>query len=281
MKRFQRVASVVFTGLISLVLTEHAFAAAHLFIATEGYFRPYNFTRPDGTLDGYEVELGRYLCQHMKVECTFVAQPFDGLITGLNAGKFDVIMAALTATSAREQIIDFSDSYSLTPQAFATIKGGRYQNLPLAGKTLFLSQDPSIARGTVKEIRTAMSGAIVGVVKGAVADALVQAYFPDAFSVREYRTGEEALLDLMGGRIDAVVNSRTFLSATAKIPGYEKLVLTGPYYLGSMLGRGVAVGIRKSDLQLLKDFNEAIGAAKTDGTIKRLSMKWFGFDVTP
>jgi len=48
-----------------------------------------------------------------------------------------------------------------------------------------------------------------------------------------------------------------------------------------MLGRGVAVGIRKSDLQLLKDFNEAIDAAKTDGTIKRLSMKWFGFDVTP
>ncbi|MDR6433027.1 transporter substrate-binding domain-containing protein [Brucella pseudogrignonensis] len=281
MRLFQLLSSTVVTGLMSLVLTGQTFAAAQLSIATEGYLRPYNFTRPDGTLDGYEIELGKYLCQHMKVECTFVAQPFDGLITGLNAGKFDVIMAGLTATAAREQIIDFSTSYSLTPQVFATLKGGRYQNLPQTNQTLFLSQDPSIAKNTVKEVRAALAGAIVGVTKGTVDDALVQAYFRDAFTVREYRSGEEGLLDLMSGRIDAVVNSRAFLSATAKIPGYEKLALTGPFYLGSVLGRGVGVGIRKSDTQLLKDFNEAIDSAKADGTIKRLSMKWFGFDVTP
>ena len=281
MRLFQLLSSTVVAGLMSLALTGQTFAAAQLSIATEGYLRPYNFTRPDGTLDGYEIELGKYLCQHMKVECTFVAQPFDGLITGLNAGKFDVIMAGLTATAAREQIIDFSTSYSLTPQVFATLKGGRYQNLPQTDQTLFLSQDPSIAKNTVKEVRAALAGAIVGVTKGTVDDALVQAYFHDAFTVREYRSGEEGLLDLMSGRIDAVVNSRAFLSATAKIPGYEKLALTGPFYLGSVLGRGVGVGIRKSDTQLLKDFNEAIDTAKADGTIKRLSMKWFGFDVTP
>src|SRR5690606_920213 len=85
-----------------------------LTIATEGYLRPYNLTRPDGAVDGYEIELGKYLCRHMKIECTFVSQPFDGVISGLNVDKFDAIMGALTATAAREKIIDFSISYSLT-----------------------------------------------------------------------------------------------------------------------------------------------------------------------
>jgi len=217
----------------------------------------------------------------MNVECRFVAQPFDGLITGLNAGKFDLIMAGLMATSAREQIIDFSTSYSLTPLVFATIKGNRYGHLPLLGKTIYLSQDTSIAEDSLKEIVEAMRGAVVGVTKGTVSDALVHAYFRNGFTVREYRSGEESLLDLMSGRIDAVVNSRAFLSETAKIPGYQKLTFTGPFYLGGVLGRGVGVGVRKSNPQLLKEINNAVESARSDGTIKKLSVKWFGFDVTP
>ncbi|MNN39146.1 Octopine-binding periplasmic protein precursor [compost metagenome] len=57
--------------------------------------------------------------------------------------------------------------------------------------------------------------------------------------------------------------------------------MTGPYFKGGILGRGVAVGIRKNEPELQKMFNEAIEAAKADGTIKKLSEKWFGFDVTP
>lgn len=281
MRFFQILFSTVFTGLMYLAMTGQTSAATRLSIATEGYLRPYNFTRPDGTLDGYEIELGKYLCQHMNVECRFVAQPFEGLITGLNAGKFDLIMAGLTATSAREQIIDFSTSYSLTPLVFATIKGNRYDRLPLFGKTIYLSHDVSIAEKSVQEIVDAMRGAVVGVTKGTVSDTLVQAYFRNAFTVREYRSGEESLLDLVSGRIDAVVNSRAFLSETAKIPGYQKLALTGPFYLGGILGRGVGVGVRKSNPQLLKEINNAVEAAITDGTIKKLSVKWFGFDVTP
>jgi octopine/nopaline transport system substrate-binding protein len=64
-------------------------------IATEGYLRPYNFTHPDGTLDGFEIELGKYVCTRMHVKCSFVAQPFDGIIASLNAGKYDAIMGAI------------------------------------------------------------------------------------------------------------------------------------------------------------------------------------------
>ncbi|PQZ26372.1 ABC transporter substrate-binding protein [Ochrobactrum vermis] len=252
-----------------------------LTIATEGYLRPYNLTRPDGTLDGYEIELGKYLCQHMKVECTFVSQPFDGVIPGLTVGKFDAIMGALTATKAREKIIDFSISYSLTPQVFAALQGSKYNNLPHTGETLHLSQDPAITSKTVNDVGTAIEGATVGVVVGSIAQSLVNEYFGNKITTREYKFSDEADLDLRTGRIDMLVNSQAYVLTNKDMPGYENTVITGPFYKGGILGRGVAVGLRKDEPELRKRFNEAIRAAKADGTIKRLSEKWFGFDVTP
>lgn len=75
--------------------------------------------------------------------------------------------------------------------------------------------------------------------------------------------------------------SLAYLTDAAKKPGNEDIVMTGPFFKGGILGRGVAVGLRKDDTELKKMFDDAIEAAKADGTIKRLSEKWFGFDVTP
>lgn len=281
MNRFPLCLILGLSGIFSFIGMAYASGERKLVIATEGYLRPYNFTRADGTLDGYEVELGAYLCKQMSVECTFVAQPFEGLIPGLLAGKFDAIMAGLTATSKRREVIDFSTPYSLTPQVFAVMKGGRYEKLPLTGEALQLAQNRSISQAGLAELRAAISGATVGIVKGTIDDALVKEYFKDVAEVREYRSGEEELLDLSTGRVDLVVNSRAFLNATSKLPGYEKLTMTGPYFLGGLLGGGVGVGLRKTDPELLNMFNNAIHSARDRGVIKRLSAKWFDFDVTP
>ncbi|MEK1887727.1 MAG: transporter substrate-binding domain-containing protein, partial [Phyllobacterium sp.] len=102
-------------ALSALVLASSTHAQAkewtQITIATEGAFKPYNFTKPDGTLDGYEIELTKYLCDHMKIECKIVVQDFDGMIPALNAGKFDAIISGMSATAKREEIIDFSQSY--------------------------------------------------------------------------------------------------------------------------------------------------------------------------
>ena len=108
-------------------------------IATEGAFKPYNFTKPDGSLDGYEIELTKYLCDHMKVECKIVVQNFDGMIPALNAGKFDAIISGMSATAKREEVIAFSNSYGSTGQAFATAKEGELANLPEKGEVFSLA----------------------------------------------------------------------------------------------------------------------------------------------
>ncbi|WP_265975283.1 transporter substrate-binding domain-containing protein [Brucella intermedia] len=250
-------------------------------IATEGAFRPYNFTKPDGTLDGYEVDLYKNLCGRMKVECTMVAQPFDSIIPALNAGKFDAIMAGLTATPKREETIDFTLSYGLTPQTFATLKDSPFATLPHTGKTLYLAKDEAASQKIIDDVAAEIKGRTVGVQTASLGLSLLDKYFKDSTVIREYKTTDQHDLDLKSGRVDLVVASLAYLSDAAKKPGNEDIVMTGPYFKGGILGRGVAVGIRKNEPELQAMFNEAIEAAKADGTIKKLSEKWFGFDVTP
>jgi len=252
-----------------------------LTIATEGYVRPYNLTRSDGTLDGYDVELGTYLCQTMKVECNFIAIPFEAIITSLQAGKVDAVMGALSATPAREKIIDFSMSYGGTPQVFATLRDGPYSKLPHNDENLDLSGNQPSTEQTLQDVATAIKGATIGVVGGSVAQSLVNAYFSKEITIREYKTAEQADLDLTSGRIDMQVTARSYLNTIQKTPAYANIVMTGPLFKGGLLGRGVAIGLRKDETDLKRRFNSAIMAAKADGTIKRLSEKWFGFDVAP
>ena len=122
-------------------------------IASEGAFAPYNFTRPDGSLDGYEIDLAKYLCARMKVGCTIVPQAFDGMIPALQAGKFDAIMAAMSATDKRKEVIDFSISYGNTGQTFATLEDSPLAALPLKGQVFSLSSDSEGAKRAVEQLK--------------------------------------------------------------------------------------------------------------------------------
>jgi octopine/nopaline transport system substrate-binding protein len=250
-------------------------------IATEGAFPPYNLTKPDGTLDGYEIELSQYLCTHMKVECTMVPQAFDGIIPALNAGKFDAIMAGMSATEKRKEVIDFSLSYGSTGQAFATLKGSGLENLPLKGELFSLATNEAGARKAAEELKPLLEGKTIGVQTASIAARFVDEYLKGAVDVREYKTTEQHDLDLVAGRVDLVMASMGYLMTAVEKPANAGMTITGPRFQGGFLGAGSSVGLRKSDPELKALFDDAITAAKADGTIKRLSEKWFGFDLTP
>lgn len=250
-------------------------------IATEGAFRPYNFTNADGSLDGYEIELSKYLCAQMKIECTVVAQPFDGMIPALNAGKFDAIMAGMSATPKREEVISFSTSYGITPQTFAVLKSSPLATMPHSGEVFSLTNNEAGALEAIKEITPLLDGKAIGVQTSAIAVSLLDKYFKDVMDVREYKTTDQHDLDLKSGRVDLVIASQSYLSSAIAKPGNEDIVITGPRFQGGVLGKGVAVGLRKDDAELKAMFDAAIETAKADGTIKALAEKWFGFDITP
>jgi octopine/nopaline transport system substrate-binding protein len=217
----------------------------------------------------------------MKVECKIVVQNFDGMIPALNAGKFDAIISGMSATAKREEVIAFSDSYGSTGQAFATSKTGDLANLPEKGQVFSLASDEAGAAAEIEKIKPALQGRTIGVQTASTAAAFVDKYLKGVVEVREYKTTEEHDLDLKAGRVDIVMASMAYLTTASEKPGNDDMTTAGPRFQGGFLGRGSSVGLRKSDTELKAMFNDAIAAAKADGTIKTLSEKWFGFDVTP
>lgn len=251
-------------------------------IATEGAYKPWNFTDASGKLVGLEIELAENLCKRMNAKCEIVAQSFDGMIPAINAGKFDAIMATMNITEKRKEAIAFSRPYGQTPTTFAVLKSNALAKLPETGKVYPLSADGSGAAETsMNSLKPLLKGKLVGVQTSTAHANFLDKYFKDVVEIRQYKTSEQYDLDLAAGRLDAVFGSISFLKGMVEAPGNGEMMLSGPRYVGGVLGAGVAVGIRKTDPELRDKFDAAVGAAIADGTIKTLSMKWFGFDITP
>jgi len=139
--------------------------------------------------------------------------------------------------------------------------------------------DEAAAAAEIEKLKPLLKGKTVGVQGGAISEQFMKKYFGDIVEIREYKSTEQHDLDLMSGRVDAVFTSPVYLATSMKKPGNEEMTMAGPKFRGGLLGLGDGVGLRKADVALRDAFNAAIKAAQDDGTITRLSMKWFGLDV--
>jgi octopine/nopaline transport system substrate-binding protein len=284
MKVFGKIASIAALALSALALAFSSGAQSQekptaITIATEGAYAPWNFTGPDGKAAGMEIDLANNLCDRMKIKCTIVIQDWDGLIPGLTAGKFDVIMASMFITDKRLQVINFSRAYAIDPSTFAVGKTSPLAKSDLAGK--FNLNDEAASQPVIDKMKPLLKGTIVGVQAATTNQQFLKKYFDGVVDIREYKTTQEHDLDLAAGRVDALFAQATALAATLSKPGYDSYEVAGPQFLGGVFGRGTGAGMRKSDTALLGMFNDAITAAMADGTIKSLSVKWLKTDVTP
>ncbi|WP_457853012.1 transporter substrate-binding domain-containing protein [Sinorhizobium medicae] len=118
-------------------------------IATEGAYAPWNFSGPNGALEGFEIDLAKVLCERMKVECNIVAQNWDGIIPSLTAKKYDAIMAAMSVTPKREEVIAFSTPYAAGINGFAVAADSPLADMPGTGEGYSLD---SQAAGAQKRI---------------------------------------------------------------------------------------------------------------------------------
>ncbi|WP_342620033.1 transporter substrate-binding domain-containing protein [Rhodoferax sp. GW822-FHT02A01] len=243
-------------------------------IATEGAYEPWNFTGPNGVLEGLEVDLAKDLCARMKVKCTIVAQDWDGLIPSLTARKFDAIMASMIVTEKRLGVIAFSDPYAPTSATFMVEKTGPLANLPGTGTTVDLGGDPAQVKKALEPLAAGLKNKAIGT-QAATANAnFLDKYLKGVVEVHEYKTTEQHDLDLKAGRIDGVIAQKTSLTGLLNKPDYKQYKLAGPVLVGDVFGKGIAVGLRKEDTALKAMFNEAIKGAKADGTIDKLAEKW-------
>ncbi|MQT13029.1 transporter substrate-binding domain-containing protein [Segnochrobactrum spirostomi] len=249
-------------------------------IATEGAYAPWNLTNPDGTLGGFEVELTKNLCERLKIECKFITSDWDGMIPALKAGKFDMMMDAVSITPEREEVIAFTSPYAATPASFAVAKDSGL-TLPGTGTTVKLTGDAAHDKATVDALRTALKGKTIGIQTATIYTKFVYDNFKDIATIREYKTAPEHDLDLAAGRIDAAFDDDTYFAAAFSKPENANLMIAGPEIGGTIWGKGEGFGLRKEDTELKALFDKAIAEAIADGTVKTLSEKWFKIDVTP
>ncbi|NBJ13180.1 lysine/arginine/ornithine ABC transporter substrate-binding protein [Microvirga arsenatis] len=250
-------------------------------IATEGAYAPWNFTGAGGKLEGFEIDLANDLCNRMKVKCEIVAQDWDGIIPALTAKKYDAIMAGMSITDERKKTIDFAGPYANSPNGFLVAKNSPLAKMPGTGQAFNLGTQQAAAEKAINDLKPLLKGKTVGVQTSTIHSNFADKYLKGTAEIREYKTTEAHDLDLAAGRIDAVLADSTNIIGTLEKPEFKDYTMVGPSITGGLLGAGVGVGLRKGETELKKSFEDAIQAAIKDGTIKKLSEKWFKIDTTP
>jgi octopine/nopaline transport system substrate-binding protein len=282
MKKFARLAlAALGVALVPAVVQAQDGKWSTVKIATEGAYVPWNFTGAGGKLEGFEIDLANDLCGRMKVKCEIVAQDWDGIIPALTAKKYDAIMAGMSITDERKKTIDFAGPYANSPNGLLVAKNSDLAKIPGTGQAFNLGSQQAAAEKAIEAYKPMLKGKTVGVQTSTIHSNFADKYLKGTAEIREYKTTEAHDLDLAAGRIDAVLADSTNIIGTLEKPEFKDYVMVGPSITGGLLGAGVGVGLRQGDTELKKSFDEAIQGAIKDGTIKKLSEKWFKIDTTP
>lgn len=238
-----------------------ALAGKTIKVATEGAYPPFNFVDANGALQGFDVDITNALCAKMQVTCEIVKQDWDGMIPGLQAKKYDVIIASMSITEERKQKINFT---------------GKYYNTPAV---IVAKSDAAIALGADgNPTPDSLKGLKIGVQRATIHENFARANFPGA-EIIVYDTADNANLDLTGGRLDVRMDDILVLEDQVIKPNGDKYKIFGKGWTGGILGDGAGIGLRKEDEQLRTALDEAIKAIRSDGTYKTINDKYFNFDV--
>ncbi|NBB71505.1 MAG: transporter substrate-binding domain-containing protein [Alphaproteobacteria bacterium] len=247
-------------------------------VASEGAYAPWNFTNAQGELDGFEIELMRELCARMDAECELVSQAWDGMIPALLGGRYDAIMAGMSITDERREVIAFSRPYATTPAIFVAPADSALAAAGLPETRVDLAEVSDEEQALIDQLRTLVDGRTVGVQTATIHENFLRESMGDV-TIRTYDTQENLDLDLQAGRIDVALADQSGWQPLLEGEAGDDFTRVGPGFSGGVFGEGVGVGLRQEDTALKEKFDGAIQAALEDGTVSELAVKWFGFDT--
>ena len=228
-------------------------------IGVEGAYPPFSEVGADGKVKGFEIDLALAWCAEMKRECELVKTDFDGLIPALQARKIDAIVASMSITDERKKAIAFSKSY-------------------LASPAIFIAKS-----GTAKDVSpAALKGKKIGVQSATTFETYTNALYKDSTIVR-YQSQDQIYLELKAGRVDYTLVDKYAVDSFLKSDAGKGMSFVGPDIDDEKyFGVGIGIGMRKADEKTLgAQFNTAIDALFANGTYKKLSSKYFAYDVAP
>ncbi|KAB2450869.1 transporter substrate-binding domain-containing protein [Bacillus sp. CH126_4D] len=216
--------------------------------AMSGLYKPFNYKENDGKLAGFDVEIGEALAKKMNMKPAPITNPWETLIQGLKAKKYDAILGSMAITEERLKAVNFSNPY--------------YRS----GAQIFVAK-----KNTSISSPEDLKGKKIGVVKASTFKDLVAKHTDQ---ITEYDSDITALMDLEPGRIDAVITDQMVGLRMIK-EGKSNIKEAGkPLNLDEM-----GIAIRKDDKEMVEKVNKALDEIIKDGTYEKISKKWFGRNI--
>ncbi|KUF11214.1 transporter substrate-binding domain-containing protein [Pseudoponticoccus marisrubri] len=227
-------------------LASAALAESHSVVrlGTEGAYPPYNYLDDSGEVAGFERVLGDELCARAELTCEWVTNDWDSIIPNLVSGNYDAIIAGMSITPERDEVVDFTQNYTPpSPSAYVAMSDGI-------------------------DLETAIVAAQTGTIQAAHI-----ASMEDAVLV-EFPNPDETVAAVRAGEADAVLADKDFLIPVVEESGGEMMFVGEDIPLGG----GIGMAFRESDPEMREKFDAAIQSMKDDGSLNELIIEWLGED---
>ncbi|MFI6996363.1 transporter substrate-binding domain-containing protein [Nocardia sp. NPDC050175] len=218
-------------------------------IGTEGVYAPFSYQGPDGKLTGYDIEVVQAVAEKLGKKVEFVQIPWDAIFAGLESKRFDLIANQVTVNDERKTKYALSQPYTFSEGVIVTRTDNNAITTlaDLNGKTCAESATTTWAKVATN------AGAKIEAVEGFV----------------------QAIQLLKIGRVDATVNDNLAVAEYTKKTGDTSVRIAGKTGAASLQ----AFAARKGDA-LMTDVDKALATLSTDGTLAKISEKYFGTDVS-
>ncbi|MFC4078284.1 amino acid ABC transporter substrate-binding protein [Salinithrix halophila] len=219
-------------------------------IGTEGTYRPFSFReKKNNKLTGYDIDVAREVARRMGVKAKFVETPWDSMLTGLSTGRFDMVANQVGIKKERKEKFDFSQPYSVSYAAIVVHK----DNNDIKGigdvKGKRAAQTPTSNYGEMAQ----KAGA----------------------EIVSYEDMMTAMQDVAAKRADLSMNDRLAVAEMLKTRDLPLKKVGKP-----MEKSESAFPVPKGNEDLVKEINKALDGMRKDGTLTKISKKWFGEDVS-
>lgn len=236
-----------------------------LVMSTDPTYPPQSFQKPDGNFDGFDVAVGREIARRLGVELKLVTPAWETVTAGNWGGRWDISVGSMTVTEERAKVLNFPAIYYYTPAVFAVHKDSKaiHKIANLNGKKIGVCVGCTYEAFLTGKLQLTNAPPFKVQVKAGE----VKTYDTDTGAFDDLKLGD-------GKRLDAVLSAQPTVQDAIK-GGYPLRIVGEPVFYEPL-----AVSVDKGDDEFAAKIKEIVAAMHKDGTLSRLSQKYYGTDLT-